>query len=350
MKTGHYFLHAHGPVGSFNYFDGKQNFTLTPAIFWFAKEIQDPTLLYYQIPLLNQINKLSSADGDNRIFPMIPIWLSQLDSLKFTGSSDLSWTGHGSNPVSMHRTSWNEDAIFIGVKGGRPGLNHGHMDAGSFVMDALGIRWAQDLGMHPYYELEKEGLDLWNMKQDSQRWTLFRYNNFSHNTLVVNNSLQRVNGNCPIIENINEKQRKGAVVDLTEVYDEYLRKVKRTLTINDGEYVNVTDVIENGDSLSKVRWGFVTLDSIYGIIDNKAVIKNDDKALLVFVKNPRSAKLKRIPTKPNYSFENDNPGTVILGFEIELQPNSKTDLKIDLIPGEFEDIYNELSAVKVDNN
>ena len=60
------------------------------------------------------------------------------------------------------------------------------MDAGSFVFDALGVRWVQDLGMQEYYSLEKENVDLWNMSQNGQRWNVFRYNNLAHNTLTVN--------------------------------------------------------------------------------------------------------------------------------------------------------------------
>ena len=42
------------------------------------------------------------------------------------------------------------DAFFIGFKGGDNKANHSHLDLGTFVMDALGERWAIDLGGDEY--------------------------------------------------------------------------------------------------------------------------------------------------------------------------------------------------------
>lgn len=72
------------------------------------------------------------------------------------------------------------------------------MDIGSFVMEADGVRWAMDLGLQDYNSLETKGVNLWGSGQNSQRWEVFRYNNFVHNTLTVNNQLQRVDGYAPI--------------------------------------------------------------------------------------------------------------------------------------------------------
>ena len=97
------------------------------------------------------------------------------------------------------RSSWSDSsAIYVGLKAGSPSVNHAHMDVGSFIMEADGVRWAMDFGMQNYESLESNGVDLWNSKQDSQRWQVFRYNNFVHNTLTVNNSLQRVAGQATI--------------------------------------------------------------------------------------------------------------------------------------------------------
>ena len=85
--------------------------------------------------------------------------------------------------VALIRTGWDKgEGFYVGIKGGTASANHAHMDAGSFVFEAQGVRWAQDLGMQEYYSLEKEGVRLRNGDQDGQRWDVFRYNNFVHNT------------------------------------------------------------------------------------------------------------------------------------------------------------------------
>lgn len=59
------------------------------------------------------------------------------------------------------------------------------MDAGSFVYEKNGVRWAMDLGMQNYFSLESKGVDLWNQSQEGQRWDVFRLNNMAHNTLTI---------------------------------------------------------------------------------------------------------------------------------------------------------------------
>lgn len=78
----------------------------------------------------------------------------------------LSWCGRGPTPVAVHRTSWTDPrAVFAGIKAGRAGENHGHMDAGSFVLDAGGIRWALDLGSQSYHSMGP-----WSSRTASRRW------------------------------------------------------------------------------------------------------------------------------------------------------------------------------------
>jgi len=50
------------------------------------------------------------------------------------------------------------------------------MDIGSFVLDSDGVRWATDLGSEITYGIELRKMDLWNWKQNSDRWKIFRLN------------------------------------------------------------------------------------------------------------------------------------------------------------------------------
>ena len=112
-------------------------------------------------------------------------------------------------------------------RGGSPAVSHGHMDAGSFVMDANGVRWSADLGMQQYNTLESGGLDIWNMAQTSQRWEVFRYNNFSHSTLTINGQLQHVNGNATVVKSTANPMHINTVMDLSSVYSKNLQNAKR---------------------------------------------------------------------------------------------------------------------------
>ncbi len=129
------------------------------------------------------------------------------------------WVANGKTPVALMRTSWTDpNAIYVAMKGGSASTNHAHMDVGSFVMDADGVRWAMDFGMQNYNSLESQKVDLWNMKQHSQRWDVFRYTNRVHNTLTVNDSLQRVAGKAVITGSSATPAFMYATTDLTEIY------------------------------------------------------------------------------------------------------------------------------------
>ena len=49
------------------------------------------------------------------------------------------------------RSDWlDPSAMFVGIKAGTNRVNHSHLDLGTFVLDALGQRWAVDLGGDNY--------------------------------------------------------------------------------------------------------------------------------------------------------------------------------------------------------
>ena len=83
-----------------------------------------------------------------------------------------------------------------------------------------------DFGMQEYESLESKGLSIFGRAQDAVRWTIFRYNNYVHNTLTVNNELQKVAGYAPITSSAPAPHLCNAVVDLSEVYKGRLQKCK----------------------------------------------------------------------------------------------------------------------------
>ena len=111
----------------------------------------------------------------------------------------------------IYRGGWDsKEDTYLGVKGGSPSTSHAHMDAGSFIFERDGVRWAMDLGMQSYITLESKGVDLWNMSQNGQRWEVFRLSNIAHNTLTINGERHLVKSNAPITRTFESKKQKGA--------------------------------------------------------------------------------------------------------------------------------------------
>jgi hypothetical protein len=329
LKTASYLENMTGPTGnSFNYSDAGTGGGLNPAMFWFADRLKDPTLLWSERYHLENRNL-----PNDRLLPAVMIWGAGITMDKITPPLKLMWVGQGKNPVALMRTSWTDkNALYVGLKAGSPSVNHGHMDAGSFIIEADGERWAVDLGMQDYNSLETAGVDLWNMKQSSQRWEVYRYNNFVHNTLTINDSLQKVNGYSVISSYSDNPAMMNAVTDLTYLYKDDLKKVKRGIALIDKKYVLIRDEIETLNKEAKVSWNLLTSANVTLIGKDVAELTKNGKKLTIRVKSPSGAEIKATGAVPRHSFDAPNPGISLVGFEITVPANSNEDLVVLMLP------------------
>ncbi|SDE10693.1 protein of unknown function [Dyadobacter soli] len=331
LKTGAFMQNLVGPTGlAHNWGDSGLKEGLTPALFWFAQRTQDPSLLWGQKALLSAP---AQTEVKNRILPALLIWGTQTELSAVQAPARKFWAGQGPSPVALMRSSWEKpDAVFVGVKTGSPSVNHAHMDVGSFVMDALGERWAMDFGMQDYNSLESKGVDLWNRSQDSQRWQVFRLNNFAHNVISLNGQLTNAKGYAKI-EGVSESgQNMMATTNLSEMYQDQAKAVSRGLGIIDQRYVVVRDEIECGPKEATMRWNMLTAAEVK-VVDGKTVelSQNGKKMLLIFdTQTPIS--IRTWPTTPEHDYDAPNPGTVFVGFEATLPAGSRHSFTTYLSP------------------
>ncbi len=332
LKTAAYLENMTGPMGlPFNYSDAGNGGGMQAAMFWFAQRQNNSSLLWVER------NRLQDSDlkGElnDRVLPATLLWMGNQDITKASPPKATTWMGKGKNPVALMRTSWTDpNAIFVGIKGGSPSVSHAHMDAGSFVMDADGVRWAMDFGMQNYESLESKKVDLWNMKQNSQRWEVFRYNNLAHNTLTVNGQFQLVGGKATLTNFSDSPNRMSASVDLSELYAGALTTATRNIAIINKESVRVHDEVETAAEPATVRWTMATPATVKLVTPNVAELTKDGKTLLVRVDAPAQITLKTWPTDPVHDYDATNPGTTLLGFEVTIPAKTKAALTVQLIP------------------
>jgi hypothetical protein len=330
LKTASFLENMAGPSHSpFNFFDAGNGEELHPAMFWFASRLHDPSLLWMEKQRL--VASESKQYLGNTLLPAIMIWGRGTNISNISPPSSTGWIGRGENPVALLRSSWSDTATFIGFKGGSPSINHAHMDIGSFVMDAEGVRWAMDFGMQSYESLESKGVDLWNMKQQSQRWEIFRYNNFAHNTLTVNNGLQRVEGRADFIAANASGPRMFAAIDMSSVYKGQLVSARRGVSLVNRSSVVVRDELET-DSASTIRWTMATAATPVIIDAHTIELTKNGKKLQLQVAAPAEITLKTWPTTPVHSYDAPNPGTVLTGFEFTAPEHSKIAIEVWLVP------------------
>ncbi|MBO5958903.1 MAG: hypothetical protein J6Q65_02155, partial [Lentisphaeria bacterium] len=175
--TGNYVSAVSAPTGMpYNYADGR------PVMFagyaWFYLDQKYPGSVpmtprnIENLRIGIQKGELASLHF-SRLLPLSLLWI---DSQKNVQDPPLwYYSGDGATmPLATFRSSWKDDAVYLGVKGGGAPCPHGHMDGGSFILEADGVRWALDLVMEPYYPLEKRGFSIWKVHQESDRWRVFR--------------------------------------------------------------------------------------------------------------------------------------------------------------------------------
>jgi hypothetical protein len=220
MNTANYMQFAAGNSGSlFNYSDCGEKQVAAATMFWFAEKTKNISLISKEIELINEgIYTIAESSDAERILPNALIFGKNLNLLKADLPTQKIYVGNGATPVALVRTEWKgSNGKYLGIKGGSANDGHSHMDQGTFVYDVDGIRWASDFGLQSYITLESQGVDIWKSEQESQRWDVFKYNNFNHNTLSINNQKHNAKGKAPIIESFQKGKELGAKFDLTAV-------------------------------------------------------------------------------------------------------------------------------------
>ena len=199
---------------------------------------------------------------EDRLFPMFLIGMAGR-GMSADVPVDHYFQCGGTTPIFVYRSGWrSRDDDYLGIKGGLTMSSHSHCDQGSFYFESDGVTWATDLGMQNYNSLETAGVDLWDMTQDSERWSVFRIGPFSHNILTVNGHTPKVNHPVAFSrtwapEEDAGQNRIGAEMDLTELYTEDLDSCKRAVYLWDGN-LEVMDLVQAGDSVCTVRWAMCT--------------------------------------------------------------------------------------------
>ncbi len=329
LASGEFFSHGHGPTGQpFCYGDSSP---ATPgwlvnaaSLAWFARENGRAALL----PPSPMTPHRSSENAAHRFAAFLPLWLQ--DSPSQGAPLPLEWVGGGIRRVWMARSAWNDpEASFVGVTAGSPGDHHGHMDTGSFIFEQGGVRWAHDLGMHPYEPLEKAGLKLWDLSQDSQRWTVFRLGAEAHNILRLPGITQNVTGRATLVQRSEHPARPGCDLDLTSLYAPQATRVVRQVRFPGRSALEVTDEIEGLAITGTLRWQMMTQAQVEVAPDGRgAILTQDGRSLPLSVTEPARARVTVTPAGPTLPFERENPEFTRVVIEVPADQGSSTRIRV----------------------
>jgi len=252
---------------------GEKSRTNIPLLFWLGRHYKKTELIKAEIDFLNEKKSHASV--------MDVVWYEPVPKGRIE-KLPLDKFFHGPVELAVFRSAWgDENALFAGIKAGFNQVNHGHLDLGSFVIDALGERWACDLGGDDY---NLPGY--WDSHQNSgKRWTYYRLGSLSHNVCLIDGRNQDAGGKSSIINYKSTNDSACAVIDLSSAYKPKAGKVLRGLAlVNHRRAVLVQDEIDVLEPCS-VTWGMTTYASIK-VDQKKAVLSLNGKSLKATILSP----------------------------------------------------------------
>jgi hypothetical protein len=270
--SGFFPLYTTGPTGLYvNFADSGERAgrRAMPCLFWFARTF----------------NERFIADAEHEMIekfggqPQHVVWYVPRSGSVY--SPDLDRLFKGSVELAVLRSSWNDPgALFAGFKAGYNQVNHGHLDLGNFEFDALGVRWARDLGSDDY-----NLPDYWSMAKGATRWTYYRLNSSSHNVCMLNGEDQDVMAKSGFVKFHTEPSVAHAVVDLTTAYAPGSARTMRGVALVGNRRALL---VQDEFSLTRtcdIAWGMTT-DADIAVDGSSAILTLDGETLTARVLSP----------------------------------------------------------------
>ena len=279
-QTGLFPIYLTGPLGrTFNYADGGDHHLAAPQMFWLARQFHQPVCAAYE--------RRAAAPA-----PLDLLWFSPEEPGAKADALPLDRYFRGAE-VALLRSEWdNPQALFVGFKAGDNKANHSHLDLGSFVFDALGVRWAMDLGADDYNLPGYFG---------NQRWDYYRLRAEGQNTIVLNPDAapdQDPAAATRLLRFDSRPQRAFAIADLTPAYKKHARKLWRGIALLDRDKVLVQDEIQ-ADKPAEVWWFMHTPVGVKIDDDGRAATLQQGRAQLrVQLLSPDGARFQLMDAQP----------------------------------------------------
>ncbi|MFE7064352.1 discoidin domain-containing protein [Sutcliffiella sp. NPDC057660] len=323
-NSGEFPVHLLGEGGFFNFYDGGISMA-QPESMWFADFYDRPDNawhlgdLYDRKGVYDPLYLVFYKDG---MFDQQPVKLDR--------------TFDGIEGISM-RSAWNDpNALFVSMKGFNDTLlSHHDLDAGSFVFDGLGTRWAMDLGNESY---SLPGF--WDYK--NTRWSYYRKTAEGHNTLVVNpkeNPImqQQHDAKAMLINSESKPQGSFGILDLTERHPNDAVSMKRGMMLSNQRREVILQDEMKFMKPSELYWFMHTQADIEIIEDGKAaILSQEDKKLYVMMLNaPELAVFSEmnaepLPTSPNPDGQTPNHG--VRKLAVHMTDIEEATLSIWMVP------------------
>jgi hypothetical protein len=268
-RTGRYRVYFSGPSNrTFNFGDTSDELTAEPAMFWMARRYAQPPYAWQEQRLAEKVNSSEPLDlvwyNRDAKPPQPPMW--PLDAI-FSGSQCV-----------FFRSSWEDpNALFLAVKGGDNRASRAHLDLGSFVLDAGGVRWALDLGPDEPPAPPTGKL----------RWASYRTRTEAHSTPLVDGDNQDPRADARIMRHEFSQDLSWVQIDLSKAYPTKVKQLQRRIGMAQRQCVLIEDTLQ-ADQPVELLWSMVT-DAEIHVNGQVAQLLKGEWTLSAEILSPRHA-------------------------------------------------------------
>ncbi len=308
-RAGYFPIYTSGPVVTLSVGDDPLKGTRINSFFWFSKRFQDAALarMTYDLAVEN--------GGQLKWYNMF-FYDPELVRRGVALKPDLDSYVYGLELVSM-RSDWDDPrSLFVTVHGGGNDVNHGHLDAGTFYLQALGEIWAEgNLGRDDY---TFPGYFVNNTKPayhdkpapqtEPGRWHFYRLRAEGKNCLVFNPDTrpdQYERGHAWFKDHRFGGVNSSVTVDLTHCYSRDVSSYERTITMDREESVVVIEDMFEVIHPSTVWWSMHARADIHISDDGTSVrLTQNGKNLFLTLESAQECRFVALPATylPGQSF------------------------------------------------
>ena len=283
-QTGDFYLHGVAPSGAyFNFADCNRSTARGfPWLHWMARRFGRPAWHW------------AAANGATGEHPLSLLWYEPGIGNPAALRTPRDTVFLGMN-AAMMRSSWEDsNASYVGFYAGHNGTNHSQLEMGTFVFEAMGERWVEELGVDDYNLPGYFG---------SKRWDYYRLNSSGQNVMLFNGAQQAVPARGRITSSGAENGSVHAIAELTEAYAPLATKVRRGVRLLQNRRVLLVQDEFDLTERATYQWQIHTLAEVKTDIDRARLILGD--------KMVEIRALSRIPM--DYVLEPARPATLQTG-------------------------------------
>ncbi|KAJ7461528.1 chondroitin AC/alginate lyase [Mycena latifolia] len=317
-KTGDFHMYITGATSLFNYGDhGPNKFSTTAnSMLFYADFYNQPQYALFQ------------RDQYDAAEPWSMFWYDPTVAGAFWDGKPLDhFFDNGVDQWASMRSTWTDNnALYVAMKAGMNQYHqtHNDLDVGDFVLDALGTRWAGELGSADYRSPNYFTSGL----QDADRWKYYRKMTEGQNTILINQANQNVDA-APTVNHDTSNTTQGPTtvlevdsdstafftMDMTSAYFDATSVKRGVRLLNGRKQVLIQDEITASQN---VMWRMHT-NATVSLDGTSATLTLDGQTMKVTMLNPpdgaafTTSAAKRFDSDPTPPVpDQDNPNVTVL--------------------------------------